>query len=99
MVGWNDSVGIIANRSVVFVVAEFVRVHRPTQLVGDAPGMLPNCFWFLVHDLKEIVVSRKDAKTQRAEERRRLFFFVPGSAPQAQANGAPGLVHHGATTR
>ncbi len=44
MVGWNDSVGIIANQSVVFVVAEFVRVHRPTQLVGDAPEDVAQLF-------------------------------------------------------
>lgn len=47
MVGWKDSVGTIANQSVVFVVAEFVRVHRPTQLVGDAPEVLPSCSWLV----------------------------------------------------
>jgi hypothetical protein len=77
MVGWKDSVGTIANQCVVFVVAEVVRVHRATQLVGDAPEDVAQLFLVgVVHDLKEIEVSRKDAKTQRMEERRRLFFFV-----------------------
>ena len=80
------------------VIAEVVRVHRPAQLVGDAPKRVAQLFLVGVgHGAEGERVSRKDAKTQRGEESKKTspHILVVGQALRADASAEQGLAHGG----